>query len=131
MVLFLQIEGECEREMGGNPLPPLTSVSDPDYPLPPLAGRAPWRPMGRRDNFLLQKCKQVILGLPDRAKRRRSVESPTWSIRERQSAKSCSKRTFAIWTSQDPRFPRTRLQKRESDFCNFFVFWKFQKFFTF
>ena len=67
MVLFLQLEGECEREMRGTP-PPLTSVSDPDYPLPPLAGRAPWRPMAIGTGFLAPKAQKVILDLPDRAK---------------------------------------------------------------
>ena len=39
--------------------------------------------------------------------------------------KSC---TFAIWTSQNRQIPRTRMQKRKSDFLQLFYFLKFSHF---
>ena len=55
-------------------------------------------------------------------------KSATWTIWERQSAKSPTFRTFAIWTSRIGHKRRTRMQKRKSDFLQLFYFLKFSHF---
>ena len=133
VVLFLQLEGECEREMRGNPLPPpLTSVSDPDYPLPPLAGRAPWRPMGGLTSFLAPKAQKVILDLPDRAKT--SYTYAKVRLGRFGSAKVQKVQLFALLRFGPPRSSQNAVhvcKNAKVTFYNFFIFWKFKNFFTF
>ena len=134
VVLFLQIEGECEREMGGNPLPlpPLTSVSDPDYPLPPLAGRAPWRPMSDLTNFFVPKARKVDLGLPERAKT--SYTYAKVRLGRFGSAKVQKVQLFALLRFGPPRTGKNAVhvcKNAKVTFCNFFIFRKIKSSITF
>ena len=118
--------------MRGNP-PPLGSVSGHSYPSGLLVDWAPWRPLELPPPTFCSKSAKSDFGPPRSSKNVVHVcKSATWTIWERQSAKSATFCTFAILTSQIEQKRRTRMQKRESDFLKLsYFFEKNEKSFTF
>ena len=105
--------------------PPLGCVSGHTYPSGLLVDGPPRRPLGIGSPPRAPKSAKSAFGAPRPPQNVVHVcKSATWAIWERQGAPKCSKRNFAVLTSQNSKIPRTRMPKRESDFFELFYFFE-------